>query len=165
MHMRLNFKLRAIAREKESDFKLRDFKAKLLSLLTSIPWTACCCKLNNQSSGCRPKCCYNQSEFFHDHRFHDRSSRSRPEYSIAVAHPYYIVYNYLETQICVWEKQKPSSFYLFWICLGHQNENDDMSGLSALFIVKTFWVSYCHMSLEKWMKSLWHFPFAEERGR
>ncbi len=42
-------------------------------------WTACSCKLNNQSSGCRPKCCYNQSEFFStiiifmiDHRCHGR---------------------------------------------------------------------------------------------
>ncbi len=51
-----------------------------LSLLTSIFWTACCGKLNNQSSGCRPKCCFNQSDSppHHDHRFHDRSSLSRP---------------------------------------------------------------------------------------
>ncbi len=48
----------------------------LYFVYTSI--RACCGKLNNQSSGCRPKCRYNQSDFyFHDHRFHDRSSLSR----------------------------------------------------------------------------------------
>ncbi len=35
--------------------------------------------LQAKPSGCRPKCCYNQSElFFYDHRFHDRSSLSQP---------------------------------------------------------------------------------------
>ncbi len=57
---------------------LSDFKAKRFSLLMSILifelylWTMLylnACMRNNQSSGCRPKCCYNQSDFFftHDH--------------------------------------------------------------------------------------------------
>ncbi len=55
----------------------------------SILWTACCCKLNNQSSGCRPKCCITNQMFFFtiilfmiDHRY----CFWVLEYSIAVAH-------------------------------------------------------------------------------
>ncbi len=43
------------------------------SLFTRL-WTACCGKLNNRSSGCRPKCCDNQSEKYKN----PRSSLSRP---------------------------------------------------------------------------------------
>ncbi len=45
----------------ESDMYVHHYvTSNQASLLTSILWTACCFKLNNQSSGC----CYNQSEFF-----------------------------------------------------------------------------------------------------
>ncbi len=56
--------------------------------LSSHIYTLNACMQNNQSSGCRPKCCYNQPEFIFP-----RSSFSWPiiavtaEYSIAVAHP------------------------------------------------------------------------------
>ncbi len=52
------------------------------SSLSSHVYTLNACMRNNQSSGCRPKCCYNQSEFFPPHNYH-----LTIEYSIAVAHP------------------------------------------------------------------------------
>ncbi len=56
------------------------------SLFSRLLWTACCCKLNDQSSGCHPKCCYNHSEFF----FPSWSIIAvTAKYSIAVAHLYF----------------------------------------------------------------------------
>ncbi len=65
---------------------LRDFKASFSLFSRLYFWTACCCKLNSQSSRCRPKCCYNQSEFF----FWSIIAVTA-KYSIAVAHPHCIL--------------------------------------------------------------------------
>ncbi len=56
-----------------------------ISLFTSVLWDARCCKPNNQSSGCRPKCCYNQSDFFKS--FSWSIITVTADYLIAVAHP------------------------------------------------------------------------------
>ncbi len=64
----------------DADLLFQQDLAPAHTSLSSHVYTLNACMRNNQSSGCRPKYCYNQSESFfpHDHHFHDRSSLSWP---------------------------------------------------------------------------------------